>query len=364
VTAENIERIARDVITELLETSKYFHDAKFQELEKNIAELVKKFFDLWNALRKDRTGKTAWTEVTCYEGSVWVENIATGEKITLSPGETVVVIGAAGTREGQIEGTVKKPETIKKTAVELTEAATKAKPMYRAAKKLIPSIANLMMRGASTFLIEPAASDEDISPVTSDNTKLANILGRDGHGIRVKSYVAEGDIEAKIAAIKTALGRTLPEFLKASPDLKTRLVIRIALKDGEDWKAITEAIKTELLNRDVDAATIANQVRFVNAQIGDAKHLNTVIDTFTDVTMMECDRYESGQYEGGVPEGLGRQFKSLLAVSITNFSEFSGLTVEQILSKIFAGTALRIRAIDWKSIDEWKARNDEIIKSL
>jgi hypothetical protein len=81
--------------------------------------------------------------------------------------------------------------------------------------------------------------------------------------------------------------------------------------------------------------------------------------------MMECDRYgKAGQYEEQIPEELAQKFSNLLALSISNFEDFNGLSAEEMLKRIFGGLALKIKAIDWKSIDEWKKRNDEVLQAL
>jgi len=251
---------------------------------------------------------------------------------------------------------------------EKPQAKVAAAPVYDAARALVPTIVDMMMRGAPTYSIEPAISIEDVASTTSNNRTAEQLLGKRGHDIHAKSYLAD---ENSTKAIIGILTKMLPGFCKdIAKDPKTRLVIRLVSKDGKaSAKAdIIKFLEQELL-KITDAATaksiIEEKIRFVEAQIGDATHLNTVIDLFTDLTMMECDRYgKPGQYEEQIPEELGQKFSNLLELSISNFEDFKGLPVEDMLKKVFGGFALRIKAIDWKSIDQWKKQNDEVLKAL
>jgi hypothetical protein len=112
-----------------------------------------------------------------------------------------------------------------------------------------------------------------------------------------------------------------------------------------------------------------NNMRFVSANIGQPQHLNTVIDLFADLTMLECDRYgkPDGYPDQAVPRELEQKFRSLLKSSITNYDELAAGAADlvEVLRRIFEGSVLlRIKAVDWKSIDQWKRSNDELLRSL
>jgi hypothetical protein len=55
----------------------------------------------------------------------------------------------------------------------------------------------------------------------------------------------------------------------------------------------------------------------------------------------------------------------LLRESTTNLDGVNAGNVEDYLKKIFEGVeVLRIRAIDWKSMQDWKDRQDAVLTSL
>ncbi|MFA5085883.1 MAG: hypothetical protein WC482_05920 [Candidatus Omnitrophota bacterium] len=247
-------------------------------------------------------------------------------------------------------------------------------PIYDAAKNIVPEIARALRRDSPTYLISPAASEGDIAPTTSNNRTAEQILGKQGHQIHAKSYLAKGDWAS---GLKKLLGNTLPVFLEdAGSNERSRMAIRIMSdQDGKAVEDIKKFIRDSIISLGYSPADaddiIAKQIRFVPISIENVLHLNTSIDLFTDIGMMEVDRYLKGNYPGEeLPPELRDRFIALLKLSISNFDELAKFVkteedVRGMLDAIFkVNVLLKIRPVDWKTIDDWKKAQDEILRSL
>jgi hypothetical protein len=108
------------------------------------------------------------------------------------------------------------------------------------------------------------------------------------------------------------------------------------------------------------------KVRVIVVDVRDARHLNAVIDLFVDIGMMEYDRYgKPDGYPGEPTPGFKEDLANLMRQSVTNLEDVKGANLDEKIKKIFEGTlSLIIRPIDWKSIQEWKAAQDAVLKSL
>lgn len=280
------------------------------------------------------------------------------------------------------------PSAVKpgeKAALAISEAIKAAGPMYEAAIKSAPAEVEVLRRDSPTDLIGPVAKDTDLAGTTNINTTAARVLGSQGHQITQRGYVAEGDWRKNLTSL---LERSLPAFVeKAMKEKRARMGIRVIQEEGvdsvreiSDW--VTKFIETRY---PAQSAYILPRIKFIPVSIENVEHINTVIDMFTDIGMLEIDRYISGDYESrDVPLQLRESFLGLLASSITNFEEVkaaarkaaeeAGLSipadagpdtyVEYILKAIFNGQALRIKPVDWKSIEQWKKAQDEVLKAL
>ena len=257
---------------------------------------------------------------------------------------------------------------------EVVETAKIAEPIYESAKNIIPQIAGALRRASPTWDISPAVSEEDIAPTTSNNRTAEQILGKDGHEIHAKSYLARGDW---MKNLKDLLEKTLPEFVKdAQANPRSRMAIRI-MSDAEGVAVndVRSFIRDFLGSKGYDPAGIGKiidtQIRFVPINIQNIRHLNTTIDLFTDIGMMEIDRYVQGDYPGEeLPPELREKFLALLKLSITNFGDIMKFVkteedINGILNAIFnVSVLLRIRPVDWKSVDEWKKAQDAILQAV
>ncbi len=278
---------------------------------------------------------------------------------------------------------------------ELTQMI-KGSGVYEAAKDLIPGIM-YETRKAPTYAIEPAASIDSVSPVIQYLRRTERSLGGEGHNIITRSYLADS---VWADNVKETVKKVLPDFYNDATNFegkdysqnKTRMVIRLISRDGKSLERekgeITEFIREGLMGQimsdkkdmaDEDRKKMADfmiksKIRFVEAYVGDLQHLNTVIDLFTDITMMECDRYgkPDGYADEQVPEWMKERFLRLLGSSITNYDELvreasrtaGEGSLAAILAAIFAGYMLRIKPVDWKSIRRWKDAQDAVLSAL
>ncbi len=247
--------------------------------------------------------------------------------------------------------------------------------MYASAQLIVPEIAKILRRGSPTWDISPAASEEDIAPQTSNNRTAEQILGKQGHEIHAKSYLAKGDW---VKNLKDLLEKTLPDFAAAQPNPTTRMAIRLMPDveglEGRVIKEIKSAIQKFFESRGYSEQQIKEifdrQVHFIPIRIENVEHLNSSIDLFTDLGMMEIDRYIRGDYPDELPPELRDRFLALLKLSITNFDDLMKLVKTEediigILNAIFKiNILLRIRPVDWKSMDEWKKAQDAILQSV
>ncbi|MDP2929610.1 MAG: hypothetical protein Q8O01_06095 [Candidatus Omnitrophota bacterium] len=272
-----------------------------------------------------------------------------------------------------IDSVTGRPVEIARPA-ETAVTAKIAEPIYESAKNIVPQIARALRRASPTWDISPAASEEDIAPTTSNNRKAEQILGKDGHEIHAKSYLAKGDW---MKNLKDLLEKTLPGFVKdAQSNPRSRMAIRIMSDpEGATVNDVRSFIREFLVSKAHSAAAankiIDTQIRFIPIDIQNIRHLNTAIDLFTDIGMMEIDRYIQGDYPGEeLPPELRDRFLALLKLSITNFDDIMKFVkteedIKGILNAIFkVSVLLRIRPVDWKSIDEWKRAQDAILQAV
>lgn len=262
-------------------------------------------------------------------------------------------------------------ETVSKLDVPL-----EAREMYASAQGIVPQVAKAMRRGSPTYLISPVASIEDIAPTTSNNRRAEQILGKEDHQIHAKSYLAQGEWPD---ALKELLRKTLPDFEKDLSNPTTRMAIRFMpdkegkiLKDIKDMiKNHFQAIDSEKYNDTVIEQIFEKQIHFIPISMQDVKHLNASIDLFTDIGMMEIDRYIKGDYPGEeLPPELRDRFLALLKISISNFDDLIKLVkteqdIRGILDAIFKiNILLKIKPVDWSSVDQWRKAQDAVLKSL
>jgi hypothetical protein len=146
-----------------------------------------------------------------------------------------------------IEG---KPQLLPPDAQAPIVARPLDESMYESAKGIVPEMVQSLRRGAPTYLLSPAISDEDIAPETSNNRTAEQILGKQGHEIHAKSYLANGeDWNQDSIKLKVLLQNTLAAFIRdAQSNQLTRMAIRLISDDkGERIKDVKDAIKSILV---------------------------------------------------------------------------------------------------------------------
>ncbi|MBU1084655.1 MAG: AAA family ATPase [Candidatus Omnitrophica bacterium] len=288
-------------------------------------------------------------------------------------------------------------QVFKEHDFELTQVIT-ATGMYETAQELVPAVVK-MMRKAPIYAIEPAASLESVSPVIDYLRQTERSLDKGGHNIHARSYLAD---EGWVWNIRQELGKVIPDFYtdvtsfegKNRDENKTRMVIRLKSSDEKDPVCEEAVIRTFIIARLIECISkdnkdlsdeekeniaeeiINKKVRFIAAYFGNTERLNTVIDLFTDITVVECDRYgrdshgnfKKDGYSEEVPEHLAERLLCLLRSSITNYDEIirkaGGEDIPEILKALFSGSVMRIRSVDWGTIADWKRSWDAVLKSL
>jgi len=259
--------------------------------------------------------------------------------------------------------------------------------IYEVAQKIIPKVIHAIRRHTHTFDIAPAHYEGESKAMSLFRTAERTLNKNDGPSIRARCYAfGNGNW---YAGLEKQVESMLSDFYKKvnSEDQfiskPTRMSIRLLTKDAFNEKgekiintedAIVNFIIGHLMEEfKVDrsrAEKIAElHVRVIKVDVGEAKHLNNAIDLFADIGLMEYDRYVKGDYKDeSVPDSLLVNLGNLLRLSVENRDYLKNLTVEgtmEELNKILTGAAiLRIRAIDWDSLSEWRKKNDKILQSL
>ena len=114
-------------------------------------------------------------------------------------------------------------------------------------------------------------------------------------------------------------------------------------------------------------------VKVIDVDIGLIEHVNPVVDLFTDVGMMELDRYEKGDYKGEIPPDLVNNVTRLLNLSLDGIitlkgeilEKLTGKTLSGVLKQMFMGEVyLLIKRIDWESIRERVKAEEAVLKAL
>jgi hypothetical protein len=243
----------------------------------------------------------------------------------------------------------------------------------------------MMSKNVPTYVVEPVLRVEEESPVLD---LLKQTQKRMGAGIRASTYDAgakwldEEALKNKPAVYTLAPGRKkeldndLDAFLTdLGTNPNTRMVIRVALAEEDDGavrsiKAAIRAFVEEKIGKGrVLAVNFAmEKIKVVAAVYEKPEYSNPAMDLFLDASMAELDRY--GKLDGypgkEIPDNFRLKFMELLKVSAANFDEeFRGITsIEALLNKIFSGTFLKIRKIDWESIKQWKLQNEAVLRSV
>jgi len=295
-----------------------------------------------------------------------------------------------------IVGAVHKEEAAAEEPVEVTSAEPpaavapavldKAEGMYEAAGKLVMQIIRVIRRHVPTYDLAPAHYTGE-SKVMNLFKAAEKILKKNGGpAINARCY-AFGDGEW-FDNLTGQIESMMEDFYKdvtnedKSVSRPTRFMIRLLDRQVPDESGKKVDAKTTVenfiinqlmtkfdLSKDLAKKIVDKHIRIIKVNVGHAEYLNNTVDLFTDISLMEYDRYRQKDYdEEAIPDSLLKNLVSLLMLSTTDLGHLRDLTRESLFSSldnILNGlTILKIRAIDWSSLPEWKKRNDEFLQSL
>lgn len=255
--------------------------------------------------------------------------------------------------------------------LEMIETLKTAEEIYDAIKNLAPTIIDILNHDAHTYIISPAPQADYAKTVEWANT-LRRALGKNGVNIQA-GYYNIGQLDGR-SGMLSEVDKVLPDFLdrvleqlRAQGKATDRLCIRVQpeqhdalMQHLEQWEriaALPESEKTAVMAR----------IRVEMVDIGATEHLNPAPDLFTDMLAMEFDRYSQNDYpRESMPEPLPDQLGMMLRLTTDNITA-EMVTREELantMNRIFNGMALRIKPINWKSIDEWKDRNNAVVTAV
>jgi hypothetical protein len=261
-------------------------------------------------------------------------------------------------------------------AEEAAVAALKEVPVYKEASVHARGMAS-MLRPAPTYLLSPRISDTG-EKEQFENNRLAEQLF--GNYVHPRNYFANGrDWEKDKQELTALLENMMPDFVRdAEATPLTRMAIRLVSDENgariKDMKGIIKEILTRKYGMtDIKAEDmIEKKIKFVPISIEGVVSVNASLDLLVDMGLMELNRYTQDDIpRSEMPPELAQKVVMLLKSSITDasFDEIMKLVkttdnIEGILNTIFrCSVVLRIRPVDWKSLDEWKKANEALLRS-
>ncbi|KJJ85334.1 hypothetical protein OMAG_000804 [Candidatus Omnitrophus magneticus] len=272
----------------------------------------------------------------------------------------------------------------------------KSREIYGAMIDAVPLFLEIS-RKAPTYVIEPSKSIKDAAISTGILSACQKKAGKEGQLFYARNYTAD---ENWIKNIQRMIDKLLPDFFndvtsfggKSVYENLTRMIIRIPssrdIKQNDSNKNkileyIKNSIEKYLEENGVHGAFrhdmvihVLEKIKFVYVDMEHAEYLNTLLDFFTDVSMVECSRYEkdsegrfkSDSYNEDLPDSLKENFLSFLRLSSDNYSDIIARAgtrdARKIINLIFEGYILRVKAIDWGSLQEFKSAEDAVLRSL
>jgi hypothetical protein len=253
------------------------------------------------------------------------------------------------------------------------ETAVALPAIYKSAQETIPAIVASVNKQAYTYVTAPANDDELVKDVNIDKG-VERVLGRDGHFVKANHYSLAGGAEAlkKLLMGKDGDYRLLAEFndiVNKDRDRNhtARWAIRVRAEDRGEILKLLESKMRELNKDDEEAFNrVWARMYVIPISVPAEARLNPVIDLFADFGMLELDRYgRPKEYPGSPSPSFKASVARLLKESTTNFDDANADTIMEIIKRIFSGAeTLRIRAVDWKSFQDWKKHQDAVLSSV
>ncbi|MBP7056143.1 MAG: hypothetical protein KBB52_04760 [Candidatus Omnitrophica bacterium] len=262
-------------------------------------------------------------------------------------------------------------------AKELSETSKteidKAQPVYEGVQNSLRTIVDIMNKGANTYVISPAPVG-DYSKTMEWANKLRQGMGKNGNKLRA-DYYTFGNGEDWLNGSRGLISRLdniLDEFLNntfkqiSDRGISTdRLCIRVIDRAGREsvLRHLDKNARILSLSEN-ERRAVMSRIRVEVVDIGLSEHLNPMPDLLTDILTMEFDRYIQNDYKKeSIPAGLIEQLGNMLQLTTDNINPemVTKEAIEDTVRKLFEGELmLKIRPIDWKSIDEWRDRNNAV----
>lgn len=349
-------------------------------------------------LKNDKTG-TAVT-ISLVEGTVsFAEGKLADVKELIEKAEPVAIdagLTLYATKSQAAAPALQKPKTAEEPQAASTMAYVDAlaardialaEPIYRTAFDSARVIVDYLNRNVKTFDLSPAPL-EDVGKTAAINKTASRTLNMKGFGVTADSYRfgnGEDWYANMLSRLNPMLGQFAAEVHKG--ENTARFAIRIM---AEKTESLNEKTRKELLDHirkqlaetfryDTTAVdAIVQRIRIISIDVREAKHLNPVPDLLADILAMEFDRYVKEDYpktgdKPVVPEQITEQLARMLNMTADIPELSKGATetmgefqdrIRDFMNRLYEGERLKIRAIDWKSIDEWRRSQDSVLQAV
>lgn len=261
---------------------------------------------------------------------------------------------------------------------EIIETLKTAEEIYEAIKSAVPAMVDILKHDANTYIIAPAPL-EDYAKTVDWANRLRRAMGENEQKVQAGYYKIglNEDWLNGTNGLASELNKEnmLPHFLdsalgqwRSQGKAVARLCVRVQSAEHKD--ALLEYLKTKTRIgslTDAEKTAVLARIRVEIVEIGSIEHLNPVPDFFTDMLAMEFDRYSQNDYpKDTMPKTLPDRLGMMLQLTTENITAdmIKKDGIEAIMNAIFGGEALKIKAINWKSIDEWKERNNAVVTAV
>jgi len=273
-----------------------------------------------------------------------------------------------------LDKTFKKNYDLVKEWIEILKRL-RLEDQYDNAEVAIVAIQGSIKKSSPTIDLAPALYEE-ISQATNCSRMVERAMGRSGHEIEAQHY-AIGNGQDWLDNIKKLLPDLLAKHnanVNTDQKMTSRFTIRI-VGDRRDRERLEEFILDELgslnIKREgkIDDELLNkawNRVHIIQVNPGEeAKSLNTVIDLFTDLAIMEHDRYEEDDYGGETPWQVKDSLISLLKLSTIGLEHLTRKNLQQVLSGLFQGfRLLQLKTVNLDNLIKLKRAREKILISL
>lgn len=301
---------------------------------------------------------------------LWDINADTLE-IRARPGIQPVTGAKQGPAIKEKEGAFR-PAQDQPVVMSFNETVEEAEPIYKAIIAAVGSGVDILNSDVDSFHLAPVPF-QDLPLTTPRNIQGERKLKKNNLGVYADNYRYGGD-EDWYADLLNKFDGMIEEFgeaVKKKPSQSTaRFVIRlIGLERRQALEEYIDDRLKALYPIEAERDAIKARILLISVDVADSVHLNPLPDLITDMLTMEYDRYDREDYsiDMKMPGELIPNIRVMLNATTVNpgLEDASDEYVRSFLNELFLGKqVLRIRPIDWKSIDEWKRLQDEVLRAL